>query len=174
MTTFSKSLLQYFIHKVAETANFVLQYCNLDLKKTSLNSLEVWFCKTICELQLVSWFVLFINFWFLKSSAFQLFLTCRGCHKWYIFSPTVYYFFPTNLFPGPPSLFPQLSNYCSDKNPNLSYYTGGHALNAVARFMTYPKIWNVMWGKWKGFWGKCAFCREKSENCWEKNIPLSQ
>ena len=37
--------------------------------------------------------------------------------------------------------------------------------------MTYPKHWNVMWGKRQGIWGKCAFCSEKVKNAGEKHIP---
>ena len=39
-----------------------------------------------------------------------------------LFFPTVFHFFPTvfHFFSRPPSLFPHLSNYYSDKTPNLS------------------------------------------------------
>ena len=54
------------------------------------------------------------------------------------------YSYKIHFLPRPPSpfLFPHLSKYCSDKNPNLPYHTrggrggGGYTLNAAARFMT--------------------------------------
>ena len=45
-----------------------------------------------------------------------------------LFSPQIFPFsiFPNkkSLSPRTPFLFPHLSNYCSDKKPNLSQYTG--------------------------------------------------
>ena len=49
-----------------------------------------------------------------------------------------------NFPPDPPFFFPMSKKYCSDKNPNLSWYTGGHTLNVMVCFMTYPTLWNVI------------------------------
>ena len=63
-------------------------------------------------------------------------------HNLMIF-PTVFLFSPTKLTfsPRPSSLFPHLSNYCSDTNPKPKpKIKGRETLNAAARFMTYPKL----------------------------------
>ena len=57
------------------------------------------------------------------------------------FFPTVFTFSPQKcLFPQTPSLFPHLSNYCSDKTLTYPSTVGGHILNAAARLKTYPTL----------------------------------
>ena len=68
-----------------------------------------------------------------------------------------------HFFPRSSSLFQHLSNYCSDKNPNPSTLGGAYP-KCSTHFKTYPKLWNIMWGKREGSGENAPFVRKKWKN----------
>ena len=80
--------------------------------------------------------------------------------KWYIFPPQ------KSLFPQTPlSVIPVSLTTALTKNLTYPSKLGRHTLNAAVRFMTYPKLWNVVWEKRYGCGGKVHYAGE------EKNSP---
>ena len=82
--------------------------------------------------------------------------------RWHNFFPPHFFTFSTkSFFPQTPLSFPMSENTALTKTLTNPSTLWGHTLNAAARFMTYPKLWNGMWGKREGVWRKCAFVGKK-------------
>ena len=127
---------------------------------------HAWYMRTWCS----SIFLPSPKARYFVSSCSDSFATANPFVDDAFFSPTV--FRQKSLFPQTPFLFPHLSNYCSDKNPNLTPCTlGGHILKAAARVMIYPIFWNVMWKKMRGSEENVPFVVKKWKLLGEKNIP---
>ena len=84
---------------------------------------------------------------------------CRFQHHTF-FSPAFFTFSQ----PKYPLFFPISINKALTKTLTYANTLREHTLNAAARFMNYPKLWNVVCGKRKGVGGKCAFCWGKVKN----------
>ena len=87
------------------------------------------------------------------------------------FSPTVFWLFhlfQNHFFTDPPSFFPISVNTALTKTLTYPSTPEGYALNATARVMTCPKLWNVMWGGREGVWENTPFVGKKWKSAGEK------
>ena len=76
------------------------------------------------------------------------------------FSPIFHFFQQNSLFPRPPLFFPISKNTALTKTLTHPSTLRVHTLNAMTRSMTYPKLWNIMWGIRRGSGGNAPFAKK--------------